>query len=125
MFCFNARRKKTNCIKWDHNEGTVPFGIADSDYPTCAKITNALAKRARTGAYGYGFYSDEYTQTVIDWIKRRYGYKVSADNISHANGVVFAINYLLKTLTGPNDSIIIQTPVYNMFKAVLDKNKRR
>lgn len=123
MFCLRANRKNSNCIKWDTNQGTIPFGIADSDFYMARPIKKALVKRAK-GVFGYSFYSEEYKNTVVEWFEKRFGYKVTKDQICGANGIVFAINFLVQTLTKPTDSIIIQPPVYNMFTAVLNKNKR-
>lgn len=124
MFDQYAIRKNTDCIKWDGNVGTIPFGIADSDYPVAKPILDAMQERLSKAAFGYTFFGEEYYKAVIGWIDRHYGYKVSKEMLTPANGIVYAINFLVQTLTSPTDKIVIQRPVYNMFEVVLNRNKR-
>ena len=50
-FYNGVNRKNTNCIKWDLVEDCendiLPFSIADSDYPTCDSVLEALEKRIK------------------------------------------------------------------------------
>ncbi|HPG91929.1 MAG TPA: hypothetical protein PK675_00790 [Clostridia bacterium] len=36
MFNIPAKRKNTNCYKWDNFPNTLPFGVADSDLQSSA-----------------------------------------------------------------------------------------
>lgn len=126
-------RRNTNAIKWDvltinqnnlENNDVLPFWIADSDYPTADFIINDLVQRVKHGAFGYTYCSDEYYNTIKNWIQRRYNYSIEKDWIIPTHGVVTALDILVKLLTNENDNIVVSTPVYNPFFNVVNNNNR-
>lgn len=119
MFNLPAKRKNTDCYKWDAHEGTLPFGVADSDYKAPRAVRRALHRRVWQGAFGYTVESKTYRAVVTKWIKERYGYEVGRTQISIAGGIVFAINTILAALTKRGDKVVVQEPVYNAFFGVL------
>lgn len=120
MFNISAKRKNTDSYKWDAHKGTLPFGVADSDYKAPLAVRLALRKRVRQGAFGYTIESAAYKTAVADWTAKNYGYRVEAGQISVGAGVVFSINTLLQTLAQAGDAVVVQEPVYNMFFNVIE-----
>ena len=114
-------RKNTSCYKYDYIEGSyVSFFIADSDYQSPNCIKEALIKRANHPIYGYTFIDDDYYHTVINWVKRQYGYPIEKKDLIPTSGVVNSLFYALLLLKDKSDSVVIQTPVYNQFYGLIE-----
>lgn len=128
-FYEGLNRSGTDSYKWDialdnKPEGTLPFWIADSDYPTYDKVIEKLVERVKEGAFGYTMVTERYRETLCAWFQRRYGYKALPSDLIFTFGVVFSLNLIIKALTKENDNILVCTPVYNPFYNVILKNNR-
>lgn len=123
-------RKNTDSIKWrlaeEACQGTdcYTFSIADSDYETAPVIKQALLKRVDHGAFGYIRLDDEYGKVIVDWYKERYNVNISKESIISAPTVLNALSIVLDLFSNDNDDVIIQTPVYHVFKPVIELNHR-
>lgn len=123
-------RKNTNSMKWDKlkenykKEDLIPMWVADMDFAISPDITLAIQKRISHPILGYAFCSNDYYDAVINWIKRRHDWDIKKEWIVFTPGVVPAISYLIKALTDIGDNIIIQTPVYHLFRSTIQNNKR-
>ena len=58
--------------KVSQKEDVLAFSVADSDYETAPPIKEALEKRIKHGAFGYGVFDEEAYQIIQAWVKRRY-----------------------------------------------------
>ena len=134
MNCYDFDREidrcHTGCMKTD---GLLPmFGrddiramwIADMDFPTHPSITEALLKRASHPVYGYAAVPDEYWDSIISWLDRRHGWKVTRDMLTFTPGVVRGIGYIINFFTRQGDKIVIQPPVYHPFRRLIEGNGR-
>ena len=52
------------------------------DFASPEAVTNALQQRATHPIYGYTQYPETALQAVMDWLKKRYGWKVQRDGSS-------------------------------------------
>lgn len=59
------------------------------------------------------------------WFGKRYGFRIENEWILPTTGVIPALSVILKALTEPGDKVILQTPVYNCFFAVLERTGRQ
>ena len=129
-FIKGMNRKDTMAIKWDLTEERFgypdlnPMWIADSDYPTCKEVVEALVERAKHAAYGYSFPDDQYKNAVKNWIKRHHYYDIDVSDIVVTPGIVNALFFIVKKFTKENDNVVVSTPVYNPFYMVIEKNNR-
>ncbi len=123
-------RKGSNSVKWDENtlgelftrEDALPLWIADMDFKVADPILESMEEVLEHGIFGYSTRPDSYYQSIIDWMDRRFDWKIEKDWIVYTPGVIPAINYILQEFTEEGDKVLVQDPVYNPFKEVSKKN---
>ena len=108
-------RRSTDSVKWNVGENELPMWVADMDFKTAPEIIEALTKRAENGIFGYTDLKDDWYNAYIDWWNRRHGLKMERGGLMFCTGVVAAISSIVRKLTTPNENVVIQTPVYNIF----------
>ncbi|MCI5870187.1 MAG: pyridoxal phosphate-dependent aminotransferase [Dorea sp.] len=122
-----AKRKGTNCVKWDVpfiTEDVTPMWIADMDFPVAPGVSENLKKIVEQEVYGYQFLSDHYYESVINWMKRRHNYELTKDEICYVPNVVLGLYFGVQAVSDPGDEIMIMPPVYGpFFKAVKDNGR--
>ncbi len=118
-------RKGTFSLKWDLFGGDVPMWVADMDFKVAPAIEKAILKRANHPVYGYTIVPDELFEAYIGWWDKRYGFKMSREDMLYSMGVMPSISSMIRCLTDVGDSILIQTPVYHVFFYVIEDNNRK
>ena len=119
-------RRGTNSVKWDlaTDERVLLCG-----WPTWISArparTRRLERRLRHGVFGYTKVPDAYFEAVKGWFGKRHGFRIENEWILPTTGVIPALSVILKALTEPGDKVILQTPVYNCFFAVLERTGRQ
>ncbi len=132
MFNLHQRinRHNTSSVKYEEmdikfgSNDMLPFWVADMDLKCPDYMIDALVKRAEHGVFGYTKRMPEFYEAIIGWLKKRHGVEVSRDELEYGPGVVFLLNMMIRNETKPNDKVIIQSPVYYPFKAVIEGNGR-
>lgn len=125
-----VNRKNTGAIKFDWDvkmgkEGLIPLWVADMDFETPDFIIDAIKERASQGVFGYTEPLDDYYEAVIDWFKRNHNWSIDKEAILTAPGVVYALTIAIEAFTKPGDAIIIQEPVYYLFRKMSAHNNRK
>ena len=114
-------RRGTHCEKWDGlkryfgRDDLIAMWVADMDFPTVPQVRDALVARAQHPVYGYTDNGEADRRAEAGWLKRRHGLAVDADWILYSPGVVDSIFFCVSAFTKPEDSILIQPPVYGPF----------
>lgn len=108
-------RRGTDSMKWNVAENELPMWVADMDFQTAPAIRQALEKRIAEGVFGYTDVSDDWYKAYIDWWKRRHDLEIQKEWLMFCTGVIPALSSIVRKLTTPNEKVIIQTPVYNIF----------
>ena len=108
-------RKGTDSMKWNVNENVLPMWVADMDFKTAPEIIDTISKRVEHGIFGYSEVPDEWYEAYISWWKTRHGFTMEKDWLIFCTGVIPAISSSVRKLTTPNENVVIQTPVYNVF----------
>lgn len=130
-FAHPVDRRGSGCRKWDGLEeifgrnDILPFWIADMDFPAPPGVTEALARKAAHPVYGYHTLDNPFYTAAIDWLAGRHGWKVEREWLLLAPGVVPSLSVAIMALTGPDDQVIIQPPVYPPFFSVIAKTGRQ
>ena len=115
-------RRNTDSEKWDVATGELPMWIADMDFETAPEILAALRKRLEHGIFGYSGVPKRWRQAYADWWQNRHGLTMEKDALIFCTGVIPAISSAVRKLTTPNEKVIIQTPVYNVFFNSIQNN---
>ncbi len=124
-------REGTNCLKYDAREmffkskEVLPLWVADMDFKTPDFIVDAIKKRVEHEIFGYTFRSDSYYQSIIDWMKRRYDWKIQKEWISFSPGVVAGLTFAIEAFSKPADGVVVQPPVYFPFFDSVKGTKRK
>jgi cystathionine beta-lyase len=123
-------RTGTNCIKYDFAEergmpgGLLPMWVADMDFRTPPEVTEALARVAAHGIFGYTEPKGDYFEAVRDWFSGRLGWTPEKDWLRKTPGVVYAIHTAVRAFTREGDTVMIQSPVYYPFFSAVTSTGR-
>ena len=110
-----VERRGTGSMKWNVDENILPMWVADMDFKTAPEITEALKAKVEHGVYGYSEVPEEWNEAYINWWDKRHSFKMKPEWLIFCTGVIPAISSIVRKLTTPNEKVIIQTPVYNIF----------
>ncbi len=123
-------RRGTDCVKFDQlketfgNEALTPLWVADMDFRTPDFIVEALRERCEHEIFGYTFGSDEYYESIINWVRYKHDWAIQREWISYIPGIVKGIGFAIQCFTQKGDKVIIQPPVYHPFRIVPEKMGR-
>ena len=126
-------RRDTHSAKWEFyhllnpkaDENTIPLWVADMDFPCSDEIVDALHRRVDRRIFGYSAHmTGEFFRAVCGWYQHRFNWYIDSKDILVSFGVVSALGCLIKILTEPGDSILIQQPVYYPFMNMIANNGR-
>ena len=118
-------RRNTFSYKWDVLDGELPMWVADMDFETAPCVKDALLKRAEHGVFGYALTPDEFFLAFSDFFAERHGYRHSPEDMIFSTGVVASVSSAVRKLTTPAESVLLLTPVYNIFYNSILNNGRR
>lgn len=102
------------------HEDLIPLWVADMDFKSPPAIAEALKQRAAHGVFGYTLPSEEYTNSIVNWLERRHHWKVKAAHVNFVPGVVKGFAFAIDEFTEKGDKVIIQPPVYHPFRIVTE-----
>ncbi len=124
-------RVGTDSAKWDFveeyygKEDVLPMWVADSDWKTSEAIIEALKRRVEHGAFGYSKPGEEHDKAVVEWIEKRYDWKIDPEWIVYTNSMTSSLSVCVRTFTDMGDSVVLQPPVYHPFFSVVENNGAR
>lgn len=117
-------RHGTNCGKWEFMQvqspyagsATLPFWVADMDFPCPDGVIEALHRRVDNKAFGYSAnLTGEFFRSICGWFWHRFGWYVNSKDVFYCNGIVPAIHYLIQIMTHEGDQVLVQPPIYRPF----------
>lgn len=114
-------RRGTDCEKWDRpiEEGVLPLWVADMDFRAAPAIVEALRRRVDAGVFGYALPPASWHESLVRWLSHRHGWIADPGSILDATGVVPALAATVRAFCGTGDKVIVQSPAYNCFYAVV------
>ncbi|NDV96302.1 putative C-S lyase [Dysgonomonas sp. 521] len=123
-------RKGTDALKTDAlatrygNPDLIPLWVADMDFKSPPAVADAIIQRAKHGIFGYTCPSQEYYNSIINWIGTQHEWKVKQEWITFIPGIVKGIAFVLDCFTQKDHQVIIQPPVYHPFRIIPTMHKR-
>jgi cystathionine beta-lyase len=124
-------RRGTNSLKYDFApernkpDGLLPMWVADMDFSAPPEVLADLQKTVAHGVFGYTEAKQDYYDALSMWFSTRFAFEFGKQDCIKTPGVVFALALAVKAFTEPGDCVLIQTPVYYPFYAVVRDNGRR
>ncbi len=121
-------REGTGSMKWDTietvfgNSEVLPMWIADMDFPVAEPIISAVKKRLEHPIFGYTKPWKSLLDSVVERMKKKFGWDVKPEWVVFTPGVVPAISTAIKAITHPGDEVVLQGPVYYPFWDVIKEN---
>lgn len=123
----------SDSIKWDpkireqlgKNPAALPLWVADMDFSPPPAVMEALKQRLAFPFYGYAKLPEELLPAALNWLESRYQWKPASERITFIPGMLTGIAAAIRAVSKPEDGIVIQTPAYNPFFSLVEKNGRR
>ena len=128
-----VERRGTACVKWDEREQfgvspeqkLIPMWIADMDFPVMPQVQEALLARCGHPVFGYSIPAPGSLPALCGWYSRRHGWAFGPEQVICGIGIVTMLRFVLEKLTRPGDPVLVLSPVYDPFFAVVRNTGRR
>ncbi|HZD68086.1 MAG TPA: aminotransferase class I/II-fold pyridoxal phosphate-dependent enzyme [Actinomycetes bacterium] len=118
--------RERQSAKWRvYPEDVLPAWVAEMDVPLAAPIRRALLAAVERGDSGYAHADPRLAQAFAAFARRRWDWPVDAAHVRLVPDVIVDIAEVLRALTGPGDGVVLNTPVYPPFFAVMDEIGRQ
>ena len=124
-------RVGTGALKYDMRRGVfgtddvIPLWVADMDFRTAQPVIDAVEKAAKLGIYGYTAPTERFFNAAISWQKRRHGREIDPALISWSQGVISSLAACIQLFTPVSGAVLIQPPVYHVFRNTITACDRR
>lgn len=117
-------RLNTDSYKWDYegeNGKYIPLGVADTDFKAPQPIIDAIRQRVDLGVYAYGYLPQKrFSDAVCGWYRKRSQIELEPEAVRYSQGLMTgALWMLLDAYTRPGDKILVHTPGFSTFFAVI------
>lgn len=99
----------------DTAKGVVPFSVADMEFKNAPEIGEGLKAYMDTHILGYTGPTQEYLDTVCQWMRDQHSWEVKPESIVCTCGVVSALFVMVKAFCQPGNGVIVMPPVYYPF----------
>jgi len=115
------RLRRRRSAKWSRYEADVlPAWVAEMDFPLAQPVKRALLEAIELDDCGYAN-PEELGAAFAEFVAQRHGWEVDPAAVSPAPDVVGALTSTLKAIAAPGDRVIVNTPVYHPFFAVVEE----
>ncbi len=117
-------RRGTNALKTDAlatrygNPDLISLWVADMDFKSPPAVADAIIERAKHGIFGYTGPSQEYYDSIINWVDRHHNWKIQQEWLTFIPGIVKGIAFVIDCFTSRDHQVIIQPPVYHPFRII-------
>lgn len=123
-------RRDTGALKVDAlqerygDADLLPLWVADMDFATPDFILAAIKERLEHPVLGYTVDPVDYWPSVIRWQASHHQWDIRREWLTFVPGVVKGIGLAINYFTRPGEKVIIQSPVYHIFRQVIEGNNR-
>ncbi|MEU0489274.1 aminotransferase class I/II-fold pyridoxal phosphate-dependent enzyme [Nocardiopsis sp. NPDC006139] len=119
-------RRRTS-MKWrTYPEDVLPLWVAEMDVPLAEPVARALHRAVELGDTGYPVGGRAYAEALAGFAQRRWGWKgPEVEHTALVPDVMLGIVEVLRLVTGPGDTVVVNPPVYPPFHAFVTHADRR
>ena len=117
------RLRQRRSAKWAfYPDDVLPSFVAEMDFPLAAPVKRALAEAVELDDCGYAWPGAlGLGEAFAEFAARRMGWEVDPEAVSASSDVVSAITAVLRTIAEPGAKVVINTPVYHPFFALIEE----
>jgi cystathionine beta-lyase len=116
------RLRRRRSAKWAMHPEALPAWVAEMDFPLAAPIKRALAEAVELDDCGYAAPAEfGLAEAFAEFAAARLGWEVEPGTVSASSNVVLALTAVLRELTEPGARVVINTPVYHPFFAIVEE----
>lgn len=127
------KRYGTGSFKWDEmkkygvkeSEDIIPFSVAEMEFVTAPEIVEALKKELDESIMGYAAPTENYLETVCEWMRTRHEWNAKPEWILPSHGIVDAFFTAVRTFSKEGEGVILNTPVYYPMYLAIEKQGRK
>ncbi|MBX2875651.1 MAG: aminotransferase class I/II-fold pyridoxal phosphate-dependent enzyme, partial [Saprospiraceae bacterium] len=119
---------KTKPASLDHlfgGQDLQSMWVADSDFQIATPIQQALIERIRDAGFGYEYKPASLFEAQRTWYKKQYDVNLVQEETLYSPSIPTTLTFVLEELTSPGDGVIIQPPVWNDFRNIIRRTKRK
>ncbi|GAA1525606.1 cystathionine beta-lyase [Microbacterium ginsengiterrae] len=108
--------------KWrEYPADVLPLFVAETDFPLAPAVTRALERAVRDGDTGYVASRTPLADAFVGFARRRYGWSPDPTLMRSTADVSMGIVEILRRVTEPGDRVVVTTPVYPPFFALVEE----
>jgi cystathionine beta-lyase len=116
------RLRRRRSAKWAMYPEALPAWVAEMDFPLAAPVKRALAEAIELDDCGYAAPAElGLAGAFAEFAAARLGWEVDPDQVTASANVVVAITDVLRELVEPGTRVVINTPVYHPFFAIVEE----
>lgn len=110
-------RRASDSMKWrDADESNViPMWVADMDFASPPCVLRALRQRVAHGVFGYATPTDDVNQSVVDWTRSQYDWRIDPEWIVWLPGLVPGLRVACRACAAAGEEVLTFVPVYPPF----------
>lgn len=108
--------------KWrEYPADVLPLFVAETDFPLAPAVARALERAVRDGDTGYVASRTPLADAFAGFARRRYGWSPDPTLMRSTADVSMGIVEILRRITEPGDRVVVTTPVYPPFFALVEE----
>ncbi|WP_407563996.1 MalY/PatB family protein [Streptomyces sp. 184] len=120
-----AELRRRTSMKWRaYPPDVLPLWVAEMDTSLAEPVAEAVRSAIDLGDTGYATVGP-YAEALAEFAKRRWDWRVPVERMAIVPDVMLGIVEVLKLVTGPDDAVVVNSPVYPPFYAFTENLGRR
>ncbi|MCO4833274.1 MAG: aminotransferase class I/II-fold pyridoxal phosphate-dependent enzyme [Acidimicrobiaceae bacterium] len=115
-------------VKWtdDPDRDVIPSWVADMDFEVAPVIKTAMQAVIDRGDTGYNFHArKQLVGAWGDWQERHFGWRPPEEESMVFTATLNCLNLVMEFMTEPGDGVVVFTPIYYPFRAIINDTGRR
>ncbi|MEU1917201.1 MalY/PatB family protein [Streptomyces massasporeus] len=120
------RLRQRTSMKWrTYPEDVLPLWVAEMDVPLADSVVRAVTDALHLGDTGYPA-GTAYAEGLAAFAGKRWGWSgLAVDRTAIVPDVMLGVVEMIKLVTGPGDTVVVNSPVYPPFYMFLEHMDRR